>query len=143
MASIGSNQTFTWKLSLTEQEKSRHLQVRFGPWNKDHGYFKDILISFVQEPTGNESVLKKNHSIAKRLYWEGDLTRDYFVAFKLFNVQHHDFGDYGIRIQVDGFPPLVLLNWFTLALQVRDGLSKNANKYYIYFEMFFLIIIKK
>ena len=81
---------------------------------------------FDQEPSGKESVWVANQSISKRLCWAGNLTRDYFVAFKLFNVQSRDSEDYGIRIRIDGYPdPLtVFVSWFTLSVQVRNGLPK-------------------
>ena len=127
MASLGSNQTFTWKLSLTEQEKSRQIQVQFGTWNKESDIANNYLITFVQEPSGKESVWKANKPINKRLYWVGNLTRDwdYFVAFRLFNSQPYDSGDYGIRIHVEQHSfPVTAQSWFTLSVQVGNVFSK-------------------
>ena len=121
VVSTGSNQTFTWQLNLTNQEKLKQLQVQFGPWNKEFDIAADIyLMTFVQEPSENGSVLlTTNHSIVKRLQWMGDLTRDYFVAFKLFDVKLSDSGDYGIRFRVEFFPIVTLESWFTLSVKVK------------------------
>ena len=114
MVFTGSNQTFTWQLSLTDQEKSRQLQVQFGRWGKDQG--RVYLMTFIQEPSANGSV---DTWTLKRLHWVGDLTRDYFVAFKLFDIKLSDSGDYGIRFRVDGFPPATHERLFTLSVQVK------------------------
>ena len=122
MVSTGSNQTFTWQLNLTDQEKSKQLKVQFGPWNKDlNSANGDYLMTYVQEPSANRSVARRNHSIVKRLQWVGDLTRDYFVAFKLFNAKLMDSGDYGIRFRVENEEdsPATSSSWFTLSVQVK------------------------
>ena len=73
-----------------------------------------------QEPSvENETVARANQSTARRLHWNGDLSRDYYIAFELVNIQRKDAGDYGIRLRVDHFPPTVLENWFSLIVQVR------------------------
>jgi len=115
MVFTGSNQTFTWQLRLTDQEKSKQLTVQFGRWDKELDNVKGgYLMTFIQEPSGNGSVGTWN---LKRLQWLGDLTRDYFVVFKLFNVKLSDAGDYGIRFRVDGFPIKTKQSWFTLSVQ--------------------------
>ena len=120
MVSTGSNQTFTWRLNLTDQEKLKQLKVQFGPWDKDFDVAAHIyLMTFVQEPSANGSVVKTNHSIVKRLRWVGDLTRDFIVAFKLFNVKLSDSGDYGIRFRVDLSPAVTLESWFTFSVKVK------------------------
>ena len=118
MVPTGSNKTFTWKLSLTEQEKSRNMTVQLGPWSKEDDGLDDYLIVLEQ---GNEKLRKENQSINKRLYWTGDLTRDYFVAFILVNAQRGDSGDYGIRVRVDQDKAAAetAQSWFTLIVQVR------------------------
>ena len=73
-----------------------------------------------QEPSEeNETVARANQSTARRLHWNGDLSRDYYIAFELVNIQRKDAGDYGIRFRVDHFPPTILQNWFSLIVQVR------------------------
>lgn len=73
-----------------------------------------------QEPSGkNETVATADQSTARRLHWNGDLSRDYYIAFELVNIQRKDAGDYGIRFRVDHFPPAILQNWFSLIVQVR------------------------
>ncbi len=136
VAATGSNQTFTWKLSLTEREKTKHLKVSFGSWDKEHDAAKSYLIVVVQESSENQTILRDYYSITKRLYWAGDLAHDYFVAFKLFSVKPNDSGDYGIRVRVDGFPPKTLQSWFTLFVQVRSRVYLknkvvNNNKFLI------------
>ena len=120
LASTGSNQTFTWKLYLTKQEKSKNLQVQFGTWDVVDNHADQYLIAIDQKPSVQESVWKANESIAKRLYWAGELKHDYFVSFTLFNVKPSDSGDYGIRFRVEDFPARILHGWFTLDVQVRN-----------------------
>ena len=117
MVSPGSNQTFMWQLNLTDQEKSEGLKAQFGRWNKDEDSVKGrYLMTFIQKPSANGSVETSN---LKRLQWVGDLTRDYFVAFRLFDVKLSDSGNYGLRFRVDFFPPVISLSWFTLSVQVK------------------------
>ena len=119
MVSTGSNQTFTWQLNLTDQEKSQELKVQFGRWDKDENNIKGgFLITFIQKPSANGSVETWN---VKRLQWVGDLI--FFVAFKLFDVKLSDSGDYGIRFRVDSFPIVTLESWFTLSVQVKKYYS--------------------
>ena len=120
----GSDQTFKWQLNLTDQEKAKKLKVQFGPWNKDHGVADIYLMTFVQEPSANGSVVKTNHSIVKRLLWVGDLTCDYFVAFKLFDVKLSDSGYYGIRFRVDFNPAVTLQSWFTVSVKVNKVIKE-------------------
>ncbi len=118
MASTGSNQTFTWKLSLTEQEKSREIKVQFGPWDRGHeSVVGGYLITYVR----NSSVEETIKSNVIRFYWTGDLTRNY-VAFTLVNVQRRDSRDYGIRVRVDQDKVAETKeSWFTLSVQVKKG----------------------
>ncbi|XP_078381404.1 fibroblast growth factor receptor 4-like [Oculina patagonica] len=118
IASTGSNPIFTWKLSLTEQEKSGQLKVMFGRWNKDLdvvvGHY---LIILTREVSGKEALSNGSQSIVKRLHWTGDLTLGY-VAFTLFNVHRHDSGNYGIRVRVDqDHAPETAQSWFSLSVE--------------------------
>ena len=80
-----------------------------------------------QEPSGqNETVARANQSTARRLHWNGNLSRDYYIAFELVNIQRKDAGDYGIRFRVDHFPPTILQNWFSLIVQVRGFFFKQT-----------------
>ncbi|XP_078380310.1 uncharacterized protein LOC144663284 [Oculina patagonica] len=122
MALTGSNQTFAWKLSFTDQEKSRQIKVHFGPWDKQHDVIDAIRITYVREASGKETI----KSTVKKFYWTGDLTLDY-VAFTLFNAQRHDSGDYGIRIRVDeDHVPETEMSWFTLSVQDPPTLPPKA-----------------
>ena len=81
-----------------------------------------------QEPSGeNKTVARANQSTARRLHWNGDLSRDYYIAFELVNIQRKDAGDYGIRLRVDHFPPTILQNWFSLIVQVRGFFFQTDN----------------
>ena len=73
-------------------------------------------MTFVREPKGTEYENKR----AKRLYWTGDLSRDYYVAFQLVSITPADSGDYGIRLRADHNSPKTLEDWFTLSVQVRN-----------------------
>ena len=120
-ATTGSNQTFTWKLNISQEHKERELKAQFGPWN---GLFELVhpIIAFNQELSGNTIVHKSSENPkSRRLYWVGDLKRDYYIAFQLVNIQRDDAGDYGVKLRVDNspYPPLVLQSWFTLKVEVR------------------------
>ena len=122
-ATTGSNQTFTWKLNISQEHKDRALKAQFGPWN---GSFKIVtpIITFNQNLFGNTTVDKSpENRKSRRLYWVGDLKRDYYIAFKLVNIQRDDAGDYGVRLRVDNSPrrPVTLQSWFTLMVEVRKN----------------------
>ena len=59
--------------------------------------------------------------MSRRLYWFGDLKRDYYIAFQLVNIQRDDAGDYGVKLRVDNYPyrPFTSRSWFTLKVEVR------------------------
>ena len=76
-------------------------------------------MTIIQEPAGKEIEIRANWSLAKRLYWTGNLAHAHFVAFQLTDVKRQDAGDYGIRFRVDGFPPRIKEGWLTLSVQVR------------------------
>ena len=124
VASSGSTQTFAWQLNLTDGEKAEKLDVQFGRWDKDLDSVKGgYLLTFTQNPSANGSV---KIWILKRLQWAGDLTHDYFVAFKLFDAKLSDSGDYGIRFRVDLIPPEIGESWFTLSVQVKTHFRFNT-----------------
>ena len=128
IAATGSNQTFTWKLSLGEKDKSKQLQVQFGPWDRKYKIVKSFFMTVRQEPSGgNETVAREDQSTARRLHWNGDLSRDYYIAFELVNIQRKDAGDYGMRLRVDHFPPTISQNWFSLIVQVRRIFFQTDN----------------
>ena len=118
----GSNQTFSWKLNISQEHKERRLKAQFGPW--DGGYkFVNPIITFEQKPSGNTAVIKREENPkSRRLYWVGDLKRDY-IAFQLVNIQRDDAGDYGVRLRVENHPdpPLTSQSWFTLTVEVRKN----------------------
>ena len=120
-ATTGSNQTFTWKLNISQEHKQRELKAQFGPWNRRYKLVNRI-ITFNQKLSGNTTVTKSaaNHK-SRRLYWVGDLKRDYYIAFQLVNIQRDDAGDYGVKLRVDTYSgrPLTLQSWFTLKVEVR------------------------
>ena len=122
-ATTGSNQTFTWKLNISQEHKDRALKAQFGPWN---GSFKIVtpIITFNQNLFGNTTVDKSpENRKSRRLYWVGDLKRDYYIAFEFVNIQRDDAGDYGVRLRVDNSPrrPVTLQSWFTLMVEVRKN----------------------
>ena len=122
-ATTGSNQTFTWKLNISQEHKERQLKAQFGAWK---GIYKLVtpIITFDQKPSGNTTVSKSSENRkSRRLYWVGDLKRDYYIAFQLVNIQRDDAGDYGVKLRVDNYPrrPLTLNRWFTLKVEVRKN----------------------
>ena len=80
------------------------------------------MITFKQKLSGSTIVSKSlENRRSRRLYWAGDLKRDYYIAFQLINIQRDDAGDYGVKLRVDSYdrPPLILESWFTLKVEVR------------------------
>ena len=120
-ATTGSTQTFTWKLNISQEHKQRELKAQFGPWNGSYKLISPI-ISFNQNLSGNTTVIKSpENRKSRRLYWVGDLKRDYYIAFQLVKIQRDDAGDYGVKLRVDnyGSAALTLKSWFTLEVEVR------------------------
>ena len=120
-ATTGSNQTFTWKLNISQEHKERELKAQFGPWN---GSYKLVypIITFYQKVSGNTSVDKSQENRkSRRLYWVGDLKQGCYIAFQLVNIQRDDAGDYGVKLRVDDYPhrPLTFQSSFTLKVEVR------------------------
>ena len=75
-AATGSNQTFTWKLNISQEHKERKLRVLFGPWIESYKYVNPIIV-FYQKRSGNTTVSKREENRkSRRLYWVGDLKRD-------------------------------------------------------------------
>ena len=80
------------------------------------------IITVEQKLSGNSTVSKREENRkARRLYWVGDLKRDYYIAFQLVNIQRDDAGDYGVKLRVDNYisRPSTLQSWFTLKVEVR------------------------
>ena len=120
-ATTGSNQTFTWKLNISQEHKQRELKAQFGPWNGSYKLVNPI-ITFDQKLSGNTTVSKSpENRLSRRLYWVGDLKRDYYIAFQLVNIQRDDADDYGVKLRVENYPrpPSTLQSWFTLKVEVR------------------------
>ena len=122
-ATTGSDQTFTWKLNISQKLKERELKAQFGPWSGRFKFVKPI-ITFVQKRSGDTTVRvskSPENRMPRRLYWVGDLKRDYYIAFQLVNIQRDDAGDYGVKLRVDNYfgRPLTLQSWFTLKVEVR------------------------
>ena len=123
-ATTGSTETFTWKLNISQEHKQRELKAQFGPWNGSYKLVKPIMITFKQDLSGKTSVDRSSENLkSRRLYWVGDLKRDYYIAFRFVNIQRDDAGDYGVKLRVDKYPyrPLTLKSWFTLKVEVRKN----------------------
>ena len=125
-ATTGSTETFTWKLNISQEHKERELKAQFGPWNGSYKLVQPIMITFNQDLSGKTSVYRSSENLkSRRLYWVGDLKRDYYIAFRFVNIQRDDAGDYGVKLRVDKYPyrPLTLISWFTLKVEVRKKQS--------------------
>ena len=120
-ATTGSTQTFTWKLNISQEHKNRELKAQFGPWNRSYKLVNPFITfnSFRNPPVDKSP---KNR-MSRRLYWVGDLKRNYYIAFELVNIQRDDAGDYGVKLRVDNCSrrPLTLQTWFTLKVEVRKN----------------------
>ena len=128
VAFAGSNVTLSWNLILTPEEKTELLEVFFGIWNND---FHMIVKSLKQFKT-NGSIVDHdftentlNHK-AKRWHWNGDISRNYTIAYQLTNAQHDDAGDYGIRVRANTWPPGIESKGpFSLAIRVGHSSFKK------------------
>ena len=121
-ATTGSDQTFTWKLNISQEHKEWELKAQFGPWNRSYKLVNPIMITFNQKLSENTTVTKSaGNRNSRRFHWVGDLKRDYYIAFQLVNIQRDDASDYGVKLRVDNYPyrPLSLQSWFTLEVEVR------------------------
>ena len=120
-ATTGSNQTFTWKLNISQEHKKRALKAQFGTWKKSYKLVNPIItFDSSRNPPVNKS---PENRMSRRLYWVGDLKRDYYIAFELVNIQRDDAGDYGVKLRVDNYArrPSTLQTWFTLKVEVRKN----------------------
>ena len=123
-ATTGSTQTFSWKLNISQEHKERALKAQFGPWNGSYKLVQPIMITINQDLFGNTTVQKASgNRKSRRLYWVGDLKRDYYIAFQFVNIQRDDADDYGVKLRVDNYSgrPLTLQSWFTLKVEVRKN----------------------
>ena len=125
IAFAGSNVTLSWNLILTPKEKTELLEVWFGTWDCNSRMIGTFLKKF---STTNGSIvgLTKNAQKAKRWHWNGDISRNYTIAYQLTNAQHDDAGDYGIRVRADTWPPRMESKGpFSLAIRVGHSSVKK------------------
>ena len=140
-ATTGSSQTFTWKLNISQEHKERELKAQFGTWDRSYKLVNPI-IAFQQKLSGNTTVSQgEENPKYRRLYWVGDLKRDYYIAFQLVNIQRDDAGDYGVKLRVDNYlgPPSTLQSWFTLKVEVRKKQSYSFFAKKIELSLFFSV----
>lgn len=120
LALTGSNLTFKWSLNLTAEEKTKEMEVYFGVWDISDHEISHPAFRIVLESSGQENTMRKNSSaLARRLFWTGDLSRNYYVSFLLTNVQRTDKGIYGLRFKVRvDFVPIEIKGNFNLSVEV-------------------------
>ncbi|XP_074633471.1 fibroblast growth factor receptor 1-like isoform X1 [Acropora palmata] len=104
IAFAGSNVTLSWNLILTPKEKTELLEVWFGTWNNNYQMIGTFLKK-ITKTNGSIVDATENTQKAKRWHWNGDISRNYTIAYQLTNAQHDDAGDYGIRVRADTWPP--------------------------------------
>ena len=125
IAFAGSNVTLSWNLILTPKEKTELLEVWFGTWDCNFQMIGTFLKKF---STTNGSIVDftENTHKAKRWHWNGDISRNYTIAYQLTNAQHDDAGDYGIRVRADTWPPWIESKGpFSLAIRVGHSSVKK------------------
>ena len=132
IAFAGSNVTFNWNLILTPKEKNEDLEVWFGIWNNNYGsigvYLKKFTLIY-----GSIHVtdMTDNKQKAKRWHWNGDISRNYTIAYQRTNAQYDDAGDYGIEVRVDTRPAQTASKGpFSLAIRVRHSSVKTTDFHY-------------
>ena len=125
IAFAGSNVTLTWNLILSPTEKTEKLEVWFGTWNNHYKFIETFLKKFT---LANKLKMDEteNTQKAKRWHWNGDISRNYTIAYQLTNAQHDDAGDYGIRVRADTWPPgMESKGPFSLAIRVGHSSVKK------------------
>ena len=120
VAFTGFNQTFKWSLNLTAEEKTKEMWASFGTWDESYQEISTYLLRIAREPSGKETIRITNSSaVARRLFWTGDLSRNYYVSFLLINVQRTDEGSYGLSFRLyPGHPPKEKKGSFALSVEV-------------------------
>ena len=120
VAFTGFNQTFKWSLDLTAEEKTKEMRAFFGTWDESYQEILTYLLWITREPSGKETIRIRNSSaVARRLFWTGDLSRNYYVSFLLINVQPTDSGNYGLEFRVyDDSPTKEKKGSFALSVEV-------------------------
>ena len=125
IAFAGSNVTLSWNLILTPKEKIELLEVWFGTWNNNY----QMISKFLKKTTKTNGLIvdeTENTQKAKRWHWNGDLFRNYTIAYQLTNAQHDDAGDYGIKVRADTWPPSMESKGpFSLAIRVGHSSVKK------------------
>ena len=118
-----SNVTFSWNLILTPEEEKEELEVLFGIWNNANSAIGVYLKKFIMiNGSLHVTDMKNNKQKAKRWHWNGDISRNYYIAFQLINAQYNDTGDYGIEVRVDTWPAKKETKGpFSLAIRVRHS----------------------
>ena len=126
----GSNVTFNWNLILTPKEKNEELEVSFGIWNNNYHSIRVYLKKFIMTKGSiHVTDMTDNKQKAKRWHWNGDISRNYTIAYQLTNAQYNDTGDYGIEVRVDTFPSQTASKGpFSLAIMVRHSSVKISNQ---------------
>ena len=134
IAFAGSNVTFSWNLILTPKEEKEELEVWFGTWTNDVNSIKLNLKKFTMiNGLINVTDMKDNKQKAKRWHWNGDISRNYSIAYQLTNAQYNDTGDYGIEVRVDTFPAKKETRGpFSLAIRVRHFSVKIADIHFFF-----------
>ena len=118
VALTGSDQTFKWSLNLTAEEKTKKIKAVLLP-SETGPDGRRYLIYIIREPSGEEKIWRMNHTaVARRLFWTGDLSRNYHVSFLLTNVQHNDSGEYEFQFRVYFSFPRTIERRFTLRVEV-------------------------
>ena len=123
-----SNVTFSWNLILIPEEKKEDLEVWFGIWNNAYSSIGVYLKKFTMI-NGLIHVIDitDNKRKAKRWHWNGDISRNYSIAYQLTNAQYNDTGDYGIEVRVDTWPAKKESRGpFSLAIRVRHSSVKTS-----------------
>ena len=119
LAFTGSNLTFKWSLNLTAEEKTKEMWVHFGIWDINDHEISDNLLKILHKPSGQQNIIPNASPVARRWFWTGDLSRNYYVSFLLINVQRTDKGSYGLRFKVHlGFHPREKNGIFNLSVEV-------------------------
>ena len=125
IAFAGSNVTLSWNLILTPKEKIELLEVWFGTWNTNYKMIGTILKK-IATTNGSINDATDYTQKAKRWNWNGDISRNYTIAYQLTNAHHDDAGDYGIRARADTWPPgMESKGPFSLAIKVGHSSVKK------------------
>ena len=78
---LGKKQIKLATANILERE-TKEMWASFGTWDESYQEISTYLLRIAREPSGKETIRITNSSaVGRRLFWTGDLSRNYYVSF--------------------------------------------------------------